>query len=313
MTPGTTINRFSPVLIGTILLLSAALSFGTYFLVSESFENKLKTLKEEHLSAVSKLGEETNDLTEKGKHVRLNTEAITKKISEIKLEEAKSKLATPTNDKKDIEAELLTKEKIPNAIKDADEKVKIIISREDFKDLIQIAERNKLAQSAIASNFEMKHFEKGKAIKAPETKDNSLLVFINKAIAQEKETLSANSKLLTGKEHVLGLSQNLAKGKEKLFKSLPKPNEKADVLELEFPDFETLETFFPSKDNFGDLNLYFTLEYFPKNKAKLEKIIQNHSFKKKEQKEIEAARQDWMNKHWKPMEELIAKAGITKK
>lgn len=313
MTPGTTINRFSPVLIGTILLLSAALSFSTYFLVSESFENKLKTLKEEHLSAVSKLDQETNDLTEKVNQGRVSSEAITKKISEIKLEEAKSKLATPTNDKKDIEAELLTKEKIPSAIKDADEKVKIIISREDFKDLIQIVERNKLAQSAIASNFEMKHFEKGKAIKVPETKDNSLLEFINKAIAQEKETLSANSKLLTGKEHVLGLSQNLAKGKEKLFKSLPKPNEKADVLELEFPDFETLETFFPSKDNFGNLNLYFALEYFPKNKAKLDKIIQNHSFKKKEQKEIEAARQDWMNKHWKPMEEIIAKAGITKK
>ena len=313
MTPGATINRFSPVLIGTILLVSAALSFGTYFLVSESFENKLRALKEEHLSAVSKLGEETNDLTEKVNQVRLNTEATTKKISEIKLEEAKSKLATPSNDKKDIEAELLTKEKIPSAIKDADEKAKIIISREDFKDLIQIAERNKLAQSAIASNFEMKHFEKGKAIKVPETKDNSLLSFINKAIAQEKETLSANSKLLTGKEYALVLSQSLAKGKEKLFKSLPKPNEKADVLELEFPDFETLETFFPSKDNFGDLNLYFALEYFPKNKAKLDKIIQNHSFKKKEPKEIVAARKDWMNKHWKPMEEIIAKVGITKK
>ncbi|MFN6050896.1 MAG: hypothetical protein ACK47R_08685, partial [Planctomycetia bacterium] len=244
MTPGETINRFSPALIGAIMLLSAALSFGTYFLVSESFENKLRALKEEHLSAVSKLGEETNDLTEKVNQVRLNTEATTRKISEIKLEEAKSKLATPSNDKKDIEAELLTKEKIPGAIKDADEKAKIIISREDFKDLIQIADINKLAQSAIASNFEMKHFEKGKAIKVPETKDNSLLAFINKAIAQEKETLSANSKLLTGKEQALGLSQSLAKGKEKLFKSLPKPNEKADVLELEFPDFETLETFF---------------------------------------------------------------------
>ena len=313
MTPGATINRFSPVLIGTVLLVSAALSFGTYLLVSESFENKLRTLKEEHLSAVSKLGEETNDLTEKVNQQKLNTEATTKKISEIKLEEAKSKLATPSNDKKDIEAELLTKEKIPSAIKDADEKAKIIISREDFKDLIQIAERNKLAQSAIASNFEMKHFEKGKAIKVPETKDNSLLGFINKAIAQEKEILSANSKLLTGKEHALGLSQSLAKGKEKLFKSLPKPNEKADVLELEFPDFETLETFFPSKDNFGDLNLYFALEYFPKNKTKLEKIIQNHSFKKKEPMEIVTARQDWMNKHWKPMEEIIAKVGITKK
>ena len=313
MTPGATINRFSPVLIGTILLVSAALSFGTYFLVSESFENKLRTLKEEHLSAVSKLGEETNDLTEKVNQVRLNTEALTRKISEIKLEEAKSKLASPSNDKKDIEAELLTKEKIPSAIKDADEKAKIIISREDFKDLIQIAERNKLAQSAIASNFEMKHFEKGKAIKVQETKDNSLLSFINKAIAQEKETLSANSKLLTGKEYALVLSQSLAKGKEKLFKSLPKPNEKADVLELEFPDFETLETFFPSKDNYGDLNLYFALEYFPKNKTKLEKIIQNHSFKKKEPMEIVTARQDWMNKHWKPMEEIIAKVGITKK
>lgn len=313
MTPGATINRFSPVLIGTILLVSAALSFGTYFLVSESFENKLRALKEEHLSAVSKLGEETNDLTEKVNQARLNTEALTRKISEIKLEEAKSKLASPSNDKKDIEAELLTKEKIPSAIKDADEKAKIIISREDFKDLIQIAERNKLAQSAIASNFEMKHFEKGKAIKVQETKDNSLLSFINKAIAQEKETLSANSKLLTGKEYALVLSQSLAKGKEKLFKSLPKPNEKADVLELEFPDFETLETFFPSKDNFGDLNLYFALEYFPKNKTKLEKIIQNHSFKKKEPMEIVTARQDWMNKHWKPMEEIIAKVGITKK
>mgnify|MGYP006278259203 FL=1 len=313
MTPGATINRFSPVLIGTILLVSAALSFGTYFLVSESFENKLRALKEEHLSAVSKLGEETNDLTEKVNQARLNTEALTRKISEIKLEEAKSKLASPSNDKKDIEAELLTKEKIPSAIKDADEKAKIIISREDFKDLIQIAERNKLAQSAIASNFEMKHFEKGKAIKVPETKDNSLLSFINKAIAQEKETLSANSKLLTGKEYALVLSQSLAKGKEKLFKSLPKPNEKADVLELEFPDFETLETFFPSKDNYGDLNLYFALEYFPKNKTKLEKIIQNHSFKKKEPMEIVTARQDWMNKHWKPMEEIIAKVGITKK
>ena len=313
MTPGATINRFSPVLIGTILLVSAALSFGTYFLVSESFENKLRALKEEHLSAVSKLGEETNDLTEKVNQARLNTEALTRKISEIKLEEAKSKLASPSNDKKDIEAELLTKEKIPSAIKDADEKAKIIISREDFKDLIQIAERNKLAQSAIASNFEMKHFEKGKAIKVPETKDNSLLSFINKAIAQEKETLSANSKLLTGKEYALVLSQSLAKGKEKLFKSLPKPNEKADVLELEFPDFETLETFFPSKDNYGDLNLYFALEYFPKNKTKLEKIIQNHSFKKKEPKEIVTARQDWMKKHWEPMEEIIAKVGITKK
>ena len=179
--------------------------------------------------------------------------------------------------------------------------------------LFQIAEINKLAQSAIASNFELKHFEKGKAIKVPEAKDNSLLAFINKAIAQEKETLSANSKLLTGKEQALGLSQSLAKGKEKLFKSLPKPNEKADVLELEFPDFETLETFFPSKDNFGDVNLFFALEYFPKNKAKLAKMIQNHSFKKKEPKEIDAARQDWMNKHWKPMEEIIAKVGITKK
>lgn len=313
MTPSATINRFSPVLIGTILLVSAALSFGTYFLVSESFENKLRALKEEHLSAVSKLGEETNDLTEKVNQARLNTEALTRKISEIKLEEAKSKLASPSNDKKDIEAELLTKEKISSAIKDADEKAKIIISREDFKDLIQIAERNKLAQNAIASNFEMKHFEKGKAIKVQETKDNSLLSFINKAIAQEKETLSANSKLLTGKEYALVLSQSLAKGKEKLFKSLPKPNEKADVLELEFPDFETLETFFPSKDNYGDLNLYFALEYFPKNKTKLEKIIQNHSFKKKEPMEIVTARQDWMNKHWKPMEEIIAKVGITKK
>ncbi|MFZ9825234.1 MAG: hypothetical protein ACO3GX_11590 [Gemmataceae bacterium] len=301
--------------LAVIFLASAGVAYGVYFAVASSFETKLTVKKLEHLETSNKLEEDSKKNSEKLALSKKELEGIKQDLQSIKIEDTKSKITPLDSEKEDLEKEIITSTKLKEAIQTADDKAKLILPVGIVKDLIEAVQKANLAKTAITANFDMEHLEKGKAIKIPDikTQENPLLVFITKAVEQEKTNLSAERKIIEGKVRVLDLSNAMQKYKKEFLESLPPQAMEMDVLEFEFPNFETLAPYFPSEDNQKKLNLFFALEYFPKNKTKLLKIINTYKFKKNQEAEIKVARENWLKTHWNPMEELITKTGIIQK
>lgn len=280
---------------------------GSWFWISKFQGDALGAKKADQENQIQTIDKEEKALEIKKQDINKQLEDTNTQLAKIKFEEIKSKLTPKRNEKADRENETTPPDKIQETIRKSGDKDKITIAREDLKKFID--QRNtvkNLEGKGISKNF-TEALKTNQALQVPDSdsKDNALIQAIHTNIETRKGEELIKKKETQGPYFVRLYLKRLAEGKESLSEILkggtsPDP----DITKRTFSDFNSLAKMFPPKDKIAEVNLFFAMEYFPKQKDNLLQTANAHFKDKKGEKEA------WMNNHWKPMEKLVSKAGI---